>query len=186
MTATYPLPRTLRIQPSEFVDHITDDGHEMTKLPYPFYVYETGRIALQSFWKGSVKSVIGFQADLAKHVIDLHWDEAWAEPEKCVGMYVVTCSADNVWSVHSTAIKSATMGEQSERHLTREEAVTVKLDGVWHSGPEIHEHVADDGWPWPVATTKRVLDRLVIDGVAERRQPGGPRSRWQYRVKAGA
>lgn len=177
-----PLPRTLRIQPSEFTDHITDDGHEMTKMPYPYYVYQTGRVALQGFWKGRVKHVIGFQADLAVHTIQLHWDEAWAAPEKAVGMYVVTGSADGVWSVHPTAIKSATMSEQSERTMTRDDAVAVRLGGAWRSGPEIHDEVADDGWGWQVSTTKRVLDRLVRDGVAERRQPGGPRSRWQYRV----
>jgi hypothetical protein len=180
-----PLPRTLRLQPSEFTDYITGDGHELTKLPYPFYVFQTGRVGLQGFWHGRVKRAIGFQADLAKHVIDLHWQDAWSDPEKTVGMYLVTADASGTWSVHPTAIASATMSEQSALTMTREEVVTAKLDiddGVWRSGKEIHEMIADDGWPWTRSVTKAVLDRLVRDGVAESRQPGGARSLWQFRA----
>jgi hypothetical protein len=178
------LPRTVRLQPAEFVDHITDDGHEMTKLPYPFYVYQTGRVALQaSFWRGTVKTVIGFQKDLAKHTIDLFWDTVWDAPQSAVGMYVVTSSAAGVWSVHSTAIKSALASEQSSRSMTRDEAVAVRLTSDWLTAAQIHDRVTDDGWDWGQPATRNVLDRLVAEQVAVAHKAGRV---WEFReAKAG-
>lgn len=187
MTTSRPLPRTLKIQPAEFVDNMwaADNGSgdlvEGRKLPYPFYVYQTGRIALQRFWKGYPKQVIGFQADLAKMTIDLPWPDAWKTPEKTVGMYVVTSDVKGQWATHWTAISDAVMSEQSERSLDTDEAVVAVMDPDWHSRNEIHDRVADDGWDWQPGTTQAALNRLVKIGAVEATQPGGPGTRWQYR-----
>jgi hypothetical protein len=98
----------IRIQPEPFVDNMID-GHEMTKLPYPFVADEQGMIAGQDFWKGDPFQVIGFQKDLAIHRIDLHWHEALAEPDLAVGMYLVTRDEAGDWGVHWTSVRSMTV-----------------------------------------------------------------------------
>lgn len=34
--------------------------------------------------------MIGFQRDLRVNKIDVYWDEVWADPQKAMGLYVVT------------------------------------------------------------------------------------------------
>lgn len=99
--------KLIRLQPAPLVDHIDDSGQEFTRLPYPFYVNEAGEIQRQDFWNGNPTKVIGFQRDLAVQTIDLWWREAYPEPTKTVGMYLVTVDSDGQWGVHSTAIASA-------------------------------------------------------------------------------
>lgn len=100
----------IEIQPAPYIDHITNDGHECTKLPYPFFVNEDGTIGNQGFWRGEPFRVVGFQRDLAKHQIDVWWDEVAEDPTKAVGLYVVTSNrdlahtADATYGVHETAI----------------------------------------------------------------------------------
>lgn len=98
---------TIRIQPGPYTDHLTDDGHELTKLPYPFFVNEeTGAVGRQEFWQGTVLRVVGFQKDLARHEIDLWWEGAVKDPQRAVGMYVVTTDSEGGMGVHPTAVSS--------------------------------------------------------------------------------
>lgn len=94
-----------KIQPSAFTDQIRD-GHQMAKLPYPFFVSENGSVGSQDFWQGDPCKVIGFQKDLAVHRIDLWWKDAVGDPQQAVGMYLVTADDKGGWGVHSTAIDS--------------------------------------------------------------------------------
>lgn len=96
----------LKLQPSEYVDQIVD-GHEMTKLPYPFYVNEEGQVGNQELWRGDPVRVVGFQKDLARHRIDLWWTDAFGEPEKTLGMYLVAVDDKGGMGVYDTAIVSA-------------------------------------------------------------------------------
>lgn len=97
----------IRIQPSEFTDQVSDEGHQMTKLPYPFYVNASdGTVNLQEFWKGDPYRVVGFQTDLARHEIDLRWEDAAKDPQKAVGMYLVTADSRGGYGVHTTAVQS--------------------------------------------------------------------------------
>lgn len=105
--------KTIKLQPSAFTDRICDDGQELTKLPYPFYVNEDGEVGRQDFWQGDPAHVIGFQRDLAKQSIDLWWDEVVQDPKQAVGTYLVTTSAEGVWSTHQIAIAEVSMvGEE--------------------------------------------------------------------------
>lgn len=103
----------IEIQPAPYIDNIYEGGHEGTKLPYPFFVNEDGTIGNQSFWRGDPFRVVGFQRDLAKHQIDVWWDEVAKDPAKAVGLYVVTSdkdlihTADATYNVHETAIIKA-------------------------------------------------------------------------------
>lgn len=98
----------IKLQPSPRVDHITDDGHEMTQLPYPFYVAEDGSVERQDFWRGDPAAVVGFQKDLAVQQIDLWWRDAVKDPQKAVGMYVVTTGPKGL-GVHMIAIAEVTV-----------------------------------------------------------------------------
>lgn len=95
----------IKLQPSSFTDQIVD-GHELTKLPYPFYVEEDGSVQRQEFWKGDPYRVIGFQKDLARHEIDLLWQDATKDPQQVVGMYVVTADEKGDMGVHVSAISN--------------------------------------------------------------------------------
>jgi hypothetical protein len=100
--------RVVRIQPDSFIDNLwgtTDEGMvEGRRLPYPFFVTEKGEVLRQDIWAGKVLKVVGFQRDLAKNQIDLWWHEAFVNPDRCLGMYVVTRDRDGGMSVHTTAI----------------------------------------------------------------------------------
>jgi len=100
------MDKLIRLQPSPRVDNIVD-GREMYQLPYPYTVAEDGKIANQDFWQGEMFAVIGFQQDPAVQRIDLWWKDAAEDPQKAVGMYLVTTSRAGNWSVHDTAIRDA-------------------------------------------------------------------------------
>lgn len=168
MTTARPLPRTLKIQPAETA----------LKLPYPFYVYQTGRVALQSFWRGAAKQVIGFQKDLRKMSIDLSWPQAWEQPQSALGLYPVISDASGRWSTWGSTIAEATMSEQSERTLTRDEAVLTSMPGDWSTVSQIHDRVGDNGWTWKTQTTRAALDSLVLDRAVGMRKRG---TRWEFR-----
>jgi hypothetical protein len=97
--------KIMMFQPSEFVDQIVD-GHEMTKLPYPYYVHVDGTIGRQDFWRGDPIRVVGFVADSARQEVDLWWTEAEKDPHQALGMYLITADAEEIWSTHETAIST--------------------------------------------------------------------------------
>jgi hypothetical protein len=104
---TLPKPKkVIKLQPAPRVDHITDDGRELTQLPYPFYVAEDGKVDRQDFWRGDPYAVIGFQEDLARQQIDLWWDDVVKDPQSAVGKYVVTRDSRGGMGVHVIAIDS--------------------------------------------------------------------------------
>ena len=101
--------KVIRIQPEPFIDQLTEDGHELTKPPYAFVADETGIIAGQDFWQGTVTRVVGFQKDLYVQKIDLLWREAVESPQRAVGMYLVTSDSAGDWGVHDTPVRNMTV-----------------------------------------------------------------------------
>lgn len=101
----------ITLQPSPRVDHLTEDGTELTQLPYPFHVDAKGDIQRQDFWRGNPAKVIGFTNDPAVQRVDLWWDDAVKDPQQAVGKYVVTRDDKGGMSVHVIAIQSATVHE---------------------------------------------------------------------------
>lgn len=107
--------KVIKIQTAPTIDNIVSDGEALHKLPYPFWVNEDGAIAQQNLWRGDPWRVIGFQKDLACFQIDLWWREAFAAPERAVGMYLVTAAKGTghmAISTHSTAVQSMEVKEQ--------------------------------------------------------------------------
>jgi hypothetical protein len=98
------MTKVIRIQPSAHVDHITADGAELTKLPYPYFVTEDGKVGRQDFWQGKPYRVVGFQRDLAVPAIDLRWFDAFKDPQRAVGMYVVISHQDGNWYTVDSAV----------------------------------------------------------------------------------
>lgn len=108
-------------------------------LPYPFHVFEDGRVDRQDFWKGRVARVIGFQADLNEKTIDLFWADAVNDPQRAVGMYVVTADTNGYnakWSVWRSAIRDVSVIELDERY-------TVEGQGVIGTGETLEEAKKD-------------------------------------------
>lgn len=99
------------IQTAPFVDNMVA-GHEMTKLPYPFFVNEDGTVQRQDFWAGKVARVAGFQRDLATMQVDVSWEQAKADVQTVVGLYLVTSDATGWYGVHETAIASVKVDDQ--------------------------------------------------------------------------
>jgi hypothetical protein len=77
-----------KVQPSNRVDFITEEGDELTQLPYPFFIDAEGRVLNHEMMKASV--ALGFQKRLDVHRIDLRWKDAIVDPSKVVNMYLVT------------------------------------------------------------------------------------------------
>jgi hypothetical protein len=102
------MAKILRVQPASRIDNLTADGQEMTQQPYPLFVGEDGSVGRQDFWNGRIYRVVGFMKDLAIQQVDLRWRDAWAEPERAVGMYVVAADADRNMFNLDTAVESIT------------------------------------------------------------------------------
>jgi hypothetical protein len=101
-------------------------------LPYPFHVFEDGRIDRQDFWRGKVFRVIGFQKDFERMTIDLFWHEATADPERAIGMYVVTADDKGfkaTWSVHRSAISNVSVTELPERYTVVKGDIATGITG---------------------------------------------------------
>lgn len=96
-----------RIQPAERPDAMSTDGHVGYQLPWPVVAHADGSVlGAHDHWCGKVVRVIGFQADLRKQRIDLHWDDFLRGPQKAKGMYLVTSDKDGAWGVHDTAVST--------------------------------------------------------------------------------
>lgn len=109
------MSKIFKVQPSEFTDHLSEDGTERTKLPYPYFVDEAGLVGRQDFWNGDPYQVIGFAKDLAVANVDLLWKEATENPSRAVGMYLVTLDEDGDFGTHLAAVSSMVLlsGEAS-------------------------------------------------------------------------
>jgi hypothetical protein len=101
--------KIITVQPSAVTDHITGDGHELQQLPYPFHIREDGQLD-GSFWATQADAAVGFQAKLGVPTIDLWWRDAVAEPERAVGMYLVTRKGEH-WATWEIAIQAAHVTE---------------------------------------------------------------------------
>lgn len=91
---------------SSFTDHLTDDGAELTKKPYPIHANESGVILNRS-----PSFVIGFVRDLARMEVDVYWDDA--DVEQMVGWYVITMDQNGQYATELNAIESITIKENS-------------------------------------------------------------------------
>lgn len=100
--------KILRVQTASRIDNLTADGQEMTQLPYPLFVDESGMVGRQDFWDGRILRVVGFMRDLAVQQVDLWWKDAYADPQAAVGMYVVAVDASGGMFNLDTAVESIT------------------------------------------------------------------------------
>jgi hypothetical protein len=107
--------RLIMLQPSSYVDQIKD-GHEMTKLPYSYYVHEDGSVGRQDHWQGDPAQVIGFAEDLAVQEVNLLWEDVVEDPQGAVGMYLVTADSKGNFATHPTAISSVEVIEPKAAH----------------------------------------------------------------------
>lgn len=81
----------ITLQPAPVVDHVLEDGTELTRLPYPFHVdAKTGDILRQDFWRGDPLRVVGFQRDADIQRVDVWWEAVAAKPELAIGLFPVT------------------------------------------------------------------------------------------------
>ncbi len=97
------------VQPSEYVDHITPDGRELTRMPYPLYVDERGLVGRQDYWKGNPLQIIGLAEDFSVASVDLSWEEVTRDPGSAIGMYLVTACADGSMATHTLAVSRITI-----------------------------------------------------------------------------
>jgi hypothetical protein len=94
----------LKFQPAPHTDHITADGTELTKLPYPVYADKDGIGQLGT----EPIAVIGFVADLSRQQVDLRWADM-ADPQQAVGQYII--------------IRKDTLGDECGRWATLAPAI---------------------------------------------------------------
>lgn len=97
------LPQVMVLHLSNYTDHLTDDGTELTRRPYPFHVDAKGNILGN---RGDAVRVVGFQSDAAVQRVDLHWpDYIKGDPAVAVGKYLITQAADGKLSTQVCAVE---------------------------------------------------------------------------------
>ena len=102
------------LQSAPFVDHVTDDGTELTKMPYPLVCDDHGCIKhdpeMASRLPELPVAVLGFANDL-NHPgqIDLEWNTFVAElpVDAAVGKHLIVKQANDRISAMSTPVESA-------------------------------------------------------------------------------
>lgn len=96
--------KIVTLQPSPRTDHITEDGQEFTQLPYPFHVTETGEVLRQDFWRGDPARIVGFTKEPQPGRLVYTWEEVAADPQRAVGLYIVSQDRAGRWAVHVIAV----------------------------------------------------------------------------------
>jgi len=81
------------------------------KLPYPYFIDESGMVGRQDFWKGEPLELIGFDINPTDHgmsgqSIDLK--EFLKNPQIAVGMYPIFKDKNDNWHTYEDEIKSVT------------------------------------------------------------------------------
>lgn len=100
----------LKIQEAPVTDSITDDGHVGARLPWPVLADAEGIVHIPSSRLGMVR-IAGFQRDLAVMRVDLWWQDAFADPSKAVGMYLVAHHKNGSMGVSLSAVDTAEIQE---------------------------------------------------------------------------
>lgn len=96
----------ITIQPAEFVDHITEDSTELTKLPYPVHAWsEDGRVPKNMGGWTEPERIVGFQRDPSVQQVDVPWHVVREDPDQAVGLYVVAANADGSMTSLTTAVR---------------------------------------------------------------------------------
>jgi len=113
----------ITFQPSEFVDHITEDGTELTKLPYPVHAWADNGVIPWNAGGTPGRRIVGFQRDLQRQQIDASWATIAYHPPDAVGMYAVIENKDGSWSSLTTAIRDV-----QTRVTERPDTITGALD----------------------------------------------------------
>jgi hypothetical protein len=75
-------------------------------LPWEVIADEDGEVTVPSSLL-KMKRVVGFQKDADVQQVDLWWSEAYADPSKAVGMYVVTETTDGKMQHGMSQVTSA-------------------------------------------------------------------------------
>lgn len=106
----------ITLQPASRTDHITPEGLELTQKPYPMHVNERGWLAPGTPYSSEANRVVGFTADLARQHVDLKWDDfVDDDPQRAVGMYVITEKAPGRFSTWEIAIETVTVHDSKEQ-----------------------------------------------------------------------
>jgi hypothetical protein len=103
----------LNMQEAPVVDSVTEDGHIGSRQPWPVIADADGTVYTPSSMLG-LRRVFGFQKDVHVQKIDLYWEEAFADPSKAVGMYMVTIDKHDVMAGSMSAVSSAEYLETPE------------------------------------------------------------------------
>lgn len=98
-----------KIQQADRPDGMSLEHGPRYQQPWPVIGMADGSVwGAYDHWCGKVTRVIGFQADLSQRTIDLDWSGFLLDPQKAIGMYLVTSDKDGTWGVHDTAVESVT------------------------------------------------------------------------------
>lgn len=107
--------RIYTLQPAPVTDHITDDGTELQRLPYPYHVDEEGNVQRQDFWKGDPSGIIGFQNRADVQRVNLLWDDFVAgDPNAAVGKYMVMVDSKGTFATYTIPVESVSVIEIPE------------------------------------------------------------------------
>ena len=89
---------------------IQETNHSNGVLPWAINADEEGTVAVPSSLLKMAR-VVGFQKDIDVQQIDLWFADAYADPSKAVGMYVVTETTDGKMQHGMSPVASAEIAE---------------------------------------------------------------------------
>ncbi len=97
-----PVPLWI-LQPTDYTDHLADDGAEMTKRPYPWAAGADGYL----YGRTDERRIIGFQLDPTIQRADLLWEDYVTKPpELAVGKYLIVQNETGRYATVVTAIET--------------------------------------------------------------------------------
>lgn len=89
---------------------LQETHHPDGVLPWEVIASESGTVVIPSSLL-KMKRVVGFQRDIDVQQVDLWFDEAYADPSKAIGMYVVTETTNGTMQQGTSQVISAEIAE---------------------------------------------------------------------------
>lgn len=111
--------RLVTVQLDSYVDNLWAgrDGSlvEGAKQPYPFHVLPDGTVDdVADMWRGDPARVIGFTQEYEDRRLAIRWEELADDPQRAVGLWLVTADGAGHWATHATPVVSIEVTEAPE------------------------------------------------------------------------
>lgn len=102
----------ITFQPAPIVDHVTEDGTELTQLPYPVHAWaDNGRVPDHLGGYTEPLRIAGFTRTRDRGQLDASWQTIAYNPQDAVGMFIVCQLPDGNLNILTSPVRDVQVRE---------------------------------------------------------------------------